>query len=270
MEDLLLALVSVALLTAAIAVVWRRLAGSPRSAARRAGRLAVAIAVALLIVGAGVYLLSRSRTFQLAGELVPRVETDEKVIALTFDDGPTERTDGVLAILDRRGAKATFYLSGAEAEARPEDVRRIVAAGHELGNHTYSHSRLYFLSSSRVADEFERADAVFRSLGYERATTVRPPGCKRLLTAPLYLSRSGRVTVTWDLEPDSIGRIAGDAEAMTGHVLERARPGSIVLMHVMYDSRQASRDALPRILDGLREKGYRFVTVSELLEIAGD
>jgi len=99
--------------------------------------------------------------------------------------------------------------------------------------------------------------------------TFRPPGCKRLLTTPLYLARTGRTTLTWDLEPDSIASIADDPDAMVKYVVEGARPGSIVLMHIMYDSRAASRKALPRILQQLTAEGYRFVTVSDLLRSRG-
>ena len=124
---------------------------------------------------------------------------------------------------------------------------------------------MYFIPDATVADEIGRTDAVFRSAGYSGAITFRPPGCKRLLTAPLYLGRTGRMTVTWDLEPDSIPGIADDPDAIADYVVDNARPGSIVLMHVMVDSRAASRQALPRILRELTAKGYRFVTVSSLL-----
>ena len=202
------------------------------------------------------------------GEMVTRVDTADKVVALTFDDGPTPAyTAGVLGVLAAHDARATFYLTGREAKADPADVRAIVAAGHELGNHTYDHGRLYFLPASTVADQVERTDAVFREAGYTAPTTFRMPGCKRLVTTPLYLARTGRTTVLWDLEPDSIAKIADDPYAMIRYVADGVRPGSIVLMHVMYDSRSATREALPHILEELTARGYRFVTVSELLAL---
>ena len=173
-------------------------------------------------------------------------------------------------ILRKEDVRATFYLSGQECEQDPAMLRAIIAAGHELGNHTYSGRRMVFLSGATVADEIERTDAVFRAAGYEATTTFRPPGCKKLLTAPLYLAGSDRTTVTWDLEPDSIEGISGDADAMVGYVAAGVRPGSIVLMHVMYDSREPSRVALPRIIEQLSSAGYRFVTVSELLALRAD
>ena len=106
-----------------------------------------------------------------------------------------------------------------------------------------------------------------RAAGYDAETTFRPPSCKRLLAVPLYLAGNDRTNVTWDLEPDSAKGITGDADAMTDYVVDGVRPGSVVLMHVMYDSREASREALPLIIEQLSDAGYRFVTVSELLTL---
>lgn len=209
-----------------------------------------------------------SRSLQLAGELVRRVETSEKVVALTLDDGPTpEYTDWALSLLARHGVRATFYLSGSESEENPASLHAIIAAGHELGNHTFDGRRLIFTRRATVADQIERTDAVFRAAGYSAGTTVRPPGCKRLLTAPLFFAGNDRTTVTWDLEPDSIAGIADDADAMARYVADGVRPGSIILMHIMYASRETSREALPRIIEQLGAAGYRFVTVSELLAL---
>lgn len=268
MEDYLLAVGVLALLAGAVLALWRWRGGRARSVVRAGGRLTVALLLALVVAAAGTYALTKSRTFQLAGDLVSRVDASEKIVALTFDDGPTqEHTQEALDILDAAGIKATFYPTGAECEENPAMLRAIVDAGHELGNHTYSHRRMYFLPTAAVADEIERTDALFRAARYDATPTFRPPGCKRLLTTPLYLARNDRTTVTWDLEPDSIAEIADDAEAMTDYVMDNARPGSIVLMHVMYDARGASREALPHIIEELDAEGYRFVTVSELLAL---
>lgn len=271
MADYALALVAIAVLVGAALLTWRGLKGPATSPSRRLGRVAPALLVALIVTGVFTYSLTRSRTFQLAGEFVTRVETTEKVVALTLDDGPTpEHTQDVLDILKKKDVRATFYLSGQECERNPAMLKAIIAAGHELGNHTYSGRRMVFLSGATAADEIERTDAVFRAAGYEATTTFRPPGCKKLLTTPLYLAGNDRTTVTWDLEPDSIEGISGDADAMVGYVADGVRPGSIVLMHVMYDSREPSRVALPRIIEQLSSAGYRFVTVSELLALRAD
>src|SRR5262245_16641673 len=101
------------------------------------------IVVAVLVVTAAAYQISKSRTFQFFGAIVSRVNTRQKVVALTFDDGPTPgATEEVLSILNEAGVKATFFVIGSELEQNLEEGRKIVAAGHELGNHTYSHKRM--------------------------------------------------------------------------------------------------------------------------------
>lgn len=250
--------------------LWHALAGRPASRRRAMGRVAAATLVAVLVTGVGLYQFTKSRTLQLTGALVSHVETGDKVIAFTFDDGPTpDYTEYVLEVLASHDASATFYVTGGESEAHPELLAEIAAAGHEIGNHTYSHPRLYFLPASAVADEIERTDAIIRAAGYEGPITFRPPGCKRLLTTPLYLASHNRTTVTWNLEPDSIEEVAGDADAITSYVVDNASPGSIVLMHVMYAGREPSREALPEILEQLSAAGYRFVTVTELMALDG-
>jgi peptidoglycan-N-acetylglucosamine deacetylase len=227
------------------------------------------LALALVIAFAAVYgawQLSRARDFQLFGKLVTRVETTENVVALTFDDGPTkEYTAGVLALLREKGVKATFFIIGADAEKNPDDLRAIVADGHEVGNHTFVHDDMTLASSEKAASEIERTDAVIRSAGYSGEILFRPPFGKKLIGLPLYLANHSRTTVTWDVEPESFRKIAADPDLIAAHVVERTKPGSIIIMHVMYKAREPSREALPQVIDGLREKGFRFVTVSELI-----
>jgi peptidoglycan/xylan/chitin deacetylase (PgdA/CDA1 family) len=226
-------------------------------------------AVALFAIAYGLWQFSKSRDAQLFGRIVARVETPEKVIALTFDDGPTEYSTDILALLKDKGVKATFFVMGIDVEANPGLARAIVADGHELGNHTYTHSDMTLAGWDTVVSEVERTDAAIRAAGYAGKIHFRPPFGKKLVTLPLYLAQHDRITVVQDIEPDSSARLSEDARLMVDHVLDRARPGSIVLLHVMYRSRETSRQALPGIIDGLHERGYRFVTVSELLGLAG-
>lgn len=225
---------------------------------------------ALVFVGGAVALLqvSRSRTFQFFGRIVPRVRTSQKVVALTFDDGPTpEATAQLLAVLDREQVRATFFVMGAELEQNMAVGKRIVAAGHELGNHTYSHERMVFVTPSFVRQEVERTDGLIREAGYQGEILFRPPYCKKLFALPYYLSKTNRPTVTWDVEPDSYPDIAADSDKITEHVLARAQPGSIIILHVMYSSRRESLLAVDKIIEGLKARGYSFRTVGELLTL---
>ena len=230
--------------------------------------LAIVFAPLLVVFLAlyGTWQLSRSRDFQLFGEIVPRVETSEKVVALTFDDGPTpEYFDGVLNVLRERGVKATFFLMGEDAEKHPDLVQALIADGHELGNHTFSHPDMTLASVDKAKDEIERTDAAIRKAGYSGEIHFRPPYGKKLIGLPLYLADHDRTTITWDVEPESYSDIAKDPKLITAHVLEKTRPGSIIILHVMYKARETSRQALPDVIDGLQARGFRFVTVSELL-----
>ncbi|MEY9214085.1 polysaccharide deacetylase family protein [Thermobifida halotolerans] len=236
---------------------------SPRSARRRRVLVGASVLLCLSLVLWGLNTLVNSRTFQLGGTLVHRVATDARVVALTFDDGPTEYTEEVLATLAELDVTATFYLTGRELEENPGAGRLIAGAGHELGNHSYSHRRMVFHSPDFVASEIERTDEAIRATGYSGEITFRPPNGKKLYVLPRYLAEHGRTTVTWDVEPDSDA--TADADTIVAQTVRQVRPGSIVLLHVMYDSREASRAAIAPVVESLRADGYEFVTVSELL-----
>jgi peptidoglycan/xylan/chitin deacetylase (PgdA/CDA1 family) len=222
----------------------------------------LALVVALLALAWGGWRLSNSRTHQLVGELLTRVETTDSVVALTFDDGPTAvHTDSVLDLLAEHGARATFFMIGRAMERNPGVVARVVRDRHELGNHSWSHRRMVLKSPGTIRREVERTDSLIRAAGQAGEIFVRPPYGKRLLGLPLYLARRDRPVVLWDLEPDTYHARADD---MVGHVLERVRPGSIILLHVEIAGRSQSRSALRRLLPELAARGYRFVTLSEL------
>jgi peptidoglycan-N-acetylglucosamine deacetylase len=224
------------------------------------------IIAVIAIAALAMWQISRSRTFQFFGEIVARVDTSEPVIALTFDDGPTPRfTDEILAVLREKRVRATFFVTGREVEANMNEARRITGEGHELGNHSYSHRRMMFVSPSFIRNEIERTDELIRRAGYEGRIHFRPPYTKKLLFLPFYLNQTGRITVTCDIEPESNAEIARDSNRIVADITANARPGSIILLHVMYESRAESLEAVPRVIDELRNRGYRFVTVSELL-----
>jgi peptidoglycan/xylan/chitin deacetylase (PgdA/CDA1 family) len=235
---------------------------------RRRAIIAVAVLLGAVVSLVGVRAVARSRTFQLFGDLLARVEVSEPLVALTFDDGPTaDRVGTVVAMLAPRRVRATFFVTGDELAAVPEAGRTLVAAGHELGNHTYSHRRMFLKSPGFARDELDQTDALIRAAGYTGPIAFRPPYGWKFLVLPWVLARTGRTSVTWDVEPDSYPDVAASSARITAHVLERVRPGSIVLLHIWYPSRQTSLDAVPSIVDGLQAKGYRFVTVRELLRM---
>jgi len=264
--DVIAALALVVLLTLLGLALWRPLVGRAPSLGRRIMRLCVVLAVAVALVGFGAYRLMNARSVQLLGHEVASVQTSAKVVALTFDDGPDRQyVDAVLSDLNRYRARGTFFVIGSVAQENEPALRALVASGQEIGNHSFTHRRLVFVSTGTVAREVESTDRVIRSAGYRGPILFRPPFAKRLLSAPYYLRQHARTTVMWNLEPDSIAAIADDPQAMAKYVADNVRPGSIVLLHVWPNGRSATRAALPLILGVLADKGYRVVTVSELL-----
>ncbi len=229
------------------------------------------LAIGFLIACVGLFAvweISKSRSFQAFGEIVPRVNTSQKVVALTFDDGPAiEATDRILAELKELNVRATFFLTGAELEQNPSEGRKIALAGHEIGNHSYSHQRMSFVTPSFVEREIEDTDRQIRTTGYSGAIHFRPPYGRKLFVLPFYLSKTNRKTITWDIEPDSYPKVAESSDKIARHVAENVQPGSIILLHIMYESRQTSLEAVRKIVGDLQSGGYRFVTVSELIEM---
>ena len=224
------------------------------------------VAALFLLFTAGAWRLANARTFQLFGEIVPRVETECKVVALTFDDGPRPDTvDEILTALGRE--KATFFVCGAEMSDAPGVAEKLVAAGHELGNHSYSHPRFLLKSSSFIREEFGKTDALIRAAGHRGPIHVRAPYCKKLVALPWYFKQTKRTHVTWDVEPETYTGADRDAARITKHVLDHVKPGSIVLLHPWYRGREGTRAAVPRIVAGLKARGYELVTVDELLRM---
>lgn len=214
----------------------------------------------------GTYKLINSRTHQMFGEIISRVDTDEKVIALTFDDSPTAYTDEVLNVLEQKQIHATFYTIGQQMEKYPDVAKRIAAAGNELGSHTYSHQRMIFKSQKFIDAEIQKTNTLIREAGFEGEITFRPPNSKKLIGLPWYLARQTIKTITADVEPDTYG---ATTDFFVEYTLEHAKPGSIILLHPFCEMCSEQRKAIPLIIDALAQKGYRFVTISELLKEGG-
>lgn len=234
---------------------------------RRRVRIVMIIAASVLLAGTlavSILQVSRARCFALTGPVVCRVETDRPLVALTFDDGPTEAgAAAVLPVLEAHGAQATFFLIGREAAERPDLAARLVAAGHEIANHSYSHARMVGRPRGFYERELVLTQAALERAGGE-SRLFRPPYGKKLAGLPLEARRQGLTLVMWDVEDPQ----THDAAAFADEVVAKARPGSIILLHAMYPSNGTAREALPRILEGLRGKGLQAVSVETLLEQA--
>jgi peptidoglycan/xylan/chitin deacetylase (PgdA/CDA1 family) len=222
--------------------------------------------VLLLVLGVslvGLHKLSKAECFSLTGETICHVKTTRPLVALTFDDGPTDQgLAAVLPVLDHYHARATFFLIG--KLVRPPLVHQILRGGHEIGNHSFHHKWMIFHGPGYYDEEIDRTDEVLISSGAPRPTLFRPPYGKKLIGLPLAVQRNGKRLVMWD-SGDPADR---DPRAYARKVMEKVRPGSIILIHPMYPANATERAALPLIMEDLRRRGLRSVTVSELLASA--
>ena len=181
-------------------------------------------------------------------------------VALTFDDGPTPLTRDYLAVLERFGARATFFVVGELCAEHPELVDAIRAAGHELAGHGYTHRRFTELTTRELTDELDRTQTLLpQSTG--RHALVRPPHGDVSMRSMLTCSRAGFTTVLWSLDSgDSRNK---EADAVERTFTERAvGAGAIVLLH---EGQTWTMNALPTIVGTLEKAGHELVTVGELL-----
>jgi peptidoglycan/xylan/chitin deacetylase (PgdA/CDA1 family) len=233
--------------------------------------LPIIAGASLSAAGAGiVHHASYAVRSQWLGPTVWRGRTDTASVALTFDDGPSEDTERVLDVLDRYGVPAAFFMVGRQIEERPQTARRAAVAGHEIGNHSYSHPIYLYRSARETRQQLERTQAVISDVTGVHARFARPPCGVR---TPAYFraaQRLGLQTVQWtlagfDWKRRTPTRIAHD-------VLRGAEAGSIILLHDADSEnrrdRAATVAALPLIIEGLKEKGLRVEPLSQLI-IAG-
>lgn len=233
----------------------------------RISTLKVIFSIAILILFfVGLFFLSKSKSFQFFGEIYPNISTTHKIIALTFDDGPSPKTDTVLSILQQNKIKATFFLTGNSMHHYFNETERIVNEGHEIGNHTFSHDRLILKSHSTIAKEIEMTDSLIRKAGYQKEIHFRPTHAMKLLVLPYYLKKNNRKTITWDIEPESENEVASNSNMIAEYVIKNSKNGSIILLHPMYDWDGESINSINKIINGLTNRGFEFKTVSELLE----
>ena len=191
-----------------------------------------------------------------------QVRVDQPYIAMTFDDGPSSaNTPRLLEILKQRNIKATFFLIGQNAASNPDLVRRILADGHEVGNHSWTHPQLSKLSDDRVTTEINKTqDAIKEASGFT-PTLLRPPyGAITARQREWIESQFGLSIILWSVDPFDWKRPG--ASVITQRILSQVRPGAIILSH---DIHKQTVDAMPATLDGLIAKGYKFVTVTQLI-----
>ncbi|MHC5734854.1 polysaccharide deacetylase family protein [Nostoc sp.] len=196
-----------------------------------------------------------------AAKLTPQ----QKVIALTFDDGPwPESTAQVLDILKKNQIKGTFFLIGQNVKNYPGLVKREIAEGHVIGNHTWHHW-YQFLNPQAAAYEIDHtADLIYQVTGI-KTNLFRPPGGIMHNGVASYARNNKYAIILWS--SDSVDYSRPAVPKLINNVFRRAKPGGIVLMHDGGGNRSKTVQALPEIIANFRKQGYRFVTIPELLEM---
>ena len=186
-------------------------------------------------------------------------------IAITFDDGPVvPNTPRLLDMLAARGIKATFFTVGTNVARNPNIMRRIVADGHEIANHTWTHPYLSRLSDASVRSELQRSHDSLVSITGTSPRMYRPPyGAITARQKQWIMSEFGYPTILWSVDPQDWK--TRNAAMTRSRILAETRPGAIILVH---DIHASSVDAMPGTLDGLLAKGFRFVTVSQLINLS--
>jgi peptidoglycan/xylan/chitin deacetylase (PgdA/CDA1 family) len=207
-------------------------------------RLIGALVACIVVAGlcAGILRYAKRNDTQLFGEVFQRAHTRDRVTALTFDDGPREPdTRALLDVLDREQVRATFFMVGRAIERYPELAREVVRRGHQVGNHSYSHTRMLLVSPQFCRDEIARTDTLLRQAGATGPIHFRAPFGEKLWSLPWVLAEMERLD----------------------------EPGAVIALHDGGGPRDQTVAAVQRLIPSLRNEGYRFLTVDELRAVDG-
>ena len=237
--------------------------------------VSVILALVMFVVAGGYFL----PTAPFFGKVYASEKTPDKIIAITFDDGPNEPyTSEILDILSKYNVKATFFVIGENAELYPEIVNKIIADGDVVANHSYSHNANHALTDFGVEDMLRGEDTIFSITGL-KPHLYRPPHGKKSPWELEGVKDAGMIEVTWDVAADDEHDFAyfgkPSAQEYVNEIVNAAKPGGIILLHdghgllhnVPRSNESLTVQALPLIIEQLQAKGYQFVTVPSLLNV---
>ena len=192
-------------------------------------------------------------------------KNDRMEIALSFDDGPHPRyTPEILSILAEYGVRATFFMVGENVGYYHDAATAVLEAGHEIGNHTFSHHRLRKMSTGEIREEILACEDAISSLGEYRPRFVRPPeGCMNEQLRQAAAELDYRI-VLWDV--DTLDWAHTPPATIAQHILDEVESGDIILMHDFIGYNSPTPEALRLVIPALLERGYHLVTVGELID----
>lgn len=197
----------------------------------------------------------------LESQKVMDVDPDRPMVALTFDDGPGQRTGELLAKLEEYHAHATFFMLGQKVSSYPEEVRKMKEIGCELGNHSYDHADLGKSDAAKIIDEITSTNAKVAAITEENPTVMRPPYGSISSTLR---ENAGMPMIMWNI--DTLDWKTRNAQATIDNVMSSVKDGDIILMH---DIHSETIDAAFELIPKLEEAGYQLVTISEMAAAKG-
>jgi len=200
-----------------------------------------------------------------SGNPIRQIKTNEKVVALTFDDGPGDFTQLILDVLKKHEVKATFYVLGGNAKASPALIKKIMSEGHDLGNHTMYHDKMRGRSVEKMMQDIQSVDTILRKLGYEKEITFRSPFGITSDNLAIALQKLHKKNVLFTFLPQDWTPIS--AQKIYDNVMKELKPGLIITLHDGGKRRQNTVQATEMLIKTLKSRGYRFITVSQLLKI---
>ncbi|MCP3762729.1 polysaccharide deacetylase family protein [Domibacillus sp. A3M-37] len=205
--------------------------------------------------------------YEEKGDVIWDIPTKEKIVAITFDDGPDPiYTPQILDVLKNNNAHATFFLLGHRVKKYTEIVQREVREGHEIGNHTYTHPSFYNISQSTLLNEIDKTEKLMNFQESYNVKLFRPPGGavnKGIIDA---LKKQNYTIILWSWHQDTKDWSNPGVDTIVNQVLSDVRNGDIILLHDSGGNRTQTVKALKVLLPELKERGYKFVTVGQLLQ----
>jgi len=235
--------------------------------------LTVFIILFIIALGVAVFTIFYDQAVLVRRDTVYVGRVSEKVVALTFDDGPSPVwTPQILDVLKKGQVKATFFMLGEHVVKYPEVAKRVAAEGHEIENHTYDHHVLIYYTMEELEKEVKEAEKTIKEVTGQATRYFRPPKAWLTAAEKKKLEEMGYKTVLWTL--NSKDWVTFDDKYIIRYILKRVQPGDIILFHdsggvfkVEGGDRHETVLAVGRLIEGLKERGYRFVTIKELLEL---
>lgn len=225
-------------------------------------------AIVVLIIMFITVIAGYAQSNIYTGKVVGKGKTSGKMVALTFDDGPSKTyTPQVLAVLKKYKIKATFFMCGAQVTYYPELVKQISCEGHEIANHSFSHPNLYKDKSKRgavIAAEVVKTNALIEKLVMIKPAYFRAPYNYRDVETIKAINDLGLIYVSWTFSVSDWEKPA--PEVMINIFKKNLIPGSIILLHDGGGNRNNTIAALPGMIEFALNKGYRFVTLGEILK----